>query len=147
MRKHAEGVYGVPVFGIDAITADGEFVHADEKENADLLWAARGAGPGFFALVTRFYIKVYPRYAVAMRNLYEFPIHAHDELFRWAHKIGVQTERCCYLFKKARAKFKSRASLWDRIRGMFINFFINSWDDVFNGIAHGNNAVLIPNTS
>lgn len=80
------------VIGIDAITADGEFVHADENENADLLWAARGAGPGFFAIVTRFYIRVYPRYAVAMRNLYEFPIDTHDELFRWAHKIGKQTE-------------------------------------------------------
>ncbi len=27
-----------------------------------------------------------------MRNLYEFPIDVHDELFRWAHKIGVNTE-------------------------------------------------------
>ena len=80
------------VIGIDAITADGEFVHADENENADLLWAARGAGTGFFALVTRFYIRVYLRHVVAMRNLYEFPIGVHDELFRWAHKIGVQTE-------------------------------------------------------
>jgi hypothetical protein len=80
------------IIGLDAITADGELIHVDENENADLLWAARGAGPGFFALVTRFYIKVYPRYAVAMRNLYEFPIDTHDELFRWAHKIGVQTE-------------------------------------------------------
>lgn len=80
------------VIGIDAITADGELIHADENENADLLWAARGAGPGFFALVTRFYIKVYPRHAVAVRNLYEFPIEVHDELFRWAHKIGKHTE-------------------------------------------------------
>lgn len=80
------------IIGIDAITADGEFVHCDEKENADLLWAARGAGPGFFALVTRFYLKVYPSHAVAMRNLYEFPIDVHDDLFRWAHSIGKQTE-------------------------------------------------------
>lgn len=80
------------VIGIDAITASGELIHANENENADLLWAARGAGPGFFALVTRFYIKVYPRHVVGMRNLYEFPIDVHDELFRWAHKIGVSTE-------------------------------------------------------
>jgi len=80
------------IIGIDAITAEGELIHADEHENAELLWAARGAGPGFFALVTRFYVKVYPRYAVAMRTLYEFPISVHDELFRWAHKIGLHTE-------------------------------------------------------
>ena len=35
---------------IDVVTADGELVHADERENADLLWAARGAGPGFFGV-------------------------------------------------------------------------------------------------
>ena len=41
------------VIGIDAVTADGRRVHADADENADLYWAARGAGPGFPALVTR----------------------------------------------------------------------------------------------
>ena len=34
------------VEAIDVVTADGELVRADENENADLLWAARGAGPG-----------------------------------------------------------------------------------------------------
>ena len=38
------------VVAIDVVTADGELVHADETENADLLWAARGAGPGFFGV-------------------------------------------------------------------------------------------------
>lgn len=80
------------VIGIDAVTAEGKLVHADENENPDLLWAARGAGPGFFALVTRFYVKVYPRHAVALRHLYEFKIDAHDELFHWAHKIGRTTD-------------------------------------------------------
>jgi hypothetical protein len=28
------------------ITADGEYKHCSESENADLFWAARGAGPG-----------------------------------------------------------------------------------------------------
>ena len=29
-------------------------------ENSDLLWAARGAGPGFFGVVTRFHLRTYP---------------------------------------------------------------------------------------
>ena len=37
------------VEAIDAVTADGDLVHASETENADLLWAARGAGPGLAA--------------------------------------------------------------------------------------------------
>lgn len=28
------------------ITADGELRHCDQEQNADLFWAARGAGPG-----------------------------------------------------------------------------------------------------
>jgi FAD/FMN-containing dehydrogenase len=42
------------VRAIDVVTAEGELVHASEHENADLYWAARGAGPGFFGVVTRF---------------------------------------------------------------------------------------------
>ena len=34
------------VTAIDVVTAAGELIRADEHENADLLWAARGAGPG-----------------------------------------------------------------------------------------------------
>ena len=34
------------VAGLDVVTADGKLVHADAGENPDLLWAARGAGPG-----------------------------------------------------------------------------------------------------
>ncbi|KAH7391986.1 hypothetical protein BKA66DRAFT_580070 [Pyrenochaeta sp. MPI-SDFR-AT-0127] len=42
---------------IDVVTADGRRLHCHEKENKDLFWAARGAGPGFPAIVTRFYLQ------------------------------------------------------------------------------------------
>ena len=45
---------------IDVVTADGELVRASEDENADLFWAARGAGPGFFGVVTRFHLRTLP---------------------------------------------------------------------------------------
>ena len=38
------------VIGLDIVTADGKLVHASEKENADLYWAARGSGGGFFGV-------------------------------------------------------------------------------------------------
>ncbi|KAK0101289.1 hypothetical protein ONS95_006466 [Cadophora gregata] len=48
------------IAGIDVVTAAGESLHCNETENSDLFWCARGAGPGFPAIVTRFYLKISP---------------------------------------------------------------------------------------
>lgn len=79
------------VTGIDAVTASGEKVHADETSNPDLLWAARGAGPGFFAVVTRFYVRLYPRMRVTMNSGYFWPAAAAPDVYRFVHEIGRQT--------------------------------------------------------
>lgn len=69
-------------------------------------------------------------------------------LMMLAFFVDQVQELSCHLFKKARAKFKSRISLWDKMRGMFKEFLIGSWDDLFNSIAHGyNDVVLTPDTS
>ena len=46
-------------------------------------------------------------------------------------------ELSCFLFKQARAQFKSRTSLWDSIRSIFMYYFIIGWESLFQGIAHG----------
>jgi FAD/FMN-containing dehydrogenase len=73
--------------GIDAVTAGGRRVHADETENADLFWAARGAGPGFPAVVTTFYLRTHPRPAVMMQDTWTFPVQAAGPLLAWLHGI------------------------------------------------------------
>ena len=72
------------VIGLDVITADGEQIHCDEDNHADLYWAARGAGPGFFGVVTSFYLKLYPRPAVCGTSVYIYPFDLADEVFTWA---------------------------------------------------------------
>ena len=47
------------VVAIDVVTADGELVRAAEDEHEDLLWAARGAGPGYFGVITRFHLRTF----------------------------------------------------------------------------------------
>jgi FAD/FMN-containing dehydrogenase len=75
------------VLGIDAVTADGQLVHADAQQNPDLYWAARGAGPGFPALVTRFYLRTYAQPAVMMHDTWTFGVDDTEPVLRWLHEI------------------------------------------------------------
>ena len=50
------------VIGVDAVLASGELVYATpHNEYSDLLWAARGAGCGFWGVVTKFSLQAYPK--------------------------------------------------------------------------------------
>jgi FAD/FMN-containing dehydrogenase len=71
------------ILGMDIVTADGELVHANESQNADLFWAARGSGPGFFGVVTRFHLGLQPRPHAMMKSDYLYPIEVLDDVLRW----------------------------------------------------------------
>ena len=81
------------VEAIDVVSAEGELLRADAEQHSELLWAARGAGPGFFGVVTRFHLRLYPRPRVVANALYTYPIELLDEVFRWAARIGPQLAR------------------------------------------------------
>jgi hypothetical protein len=68
---------------IDVVTADGELVRADEDHNSDLFWAARGAGPGFSGVVTRFHLRTRPRFRHAAHSVYLYPADLVDEVMTW----------------------------------------------------------------
>ena len=90
----------VSVRAVDVVTADGELVHADVQQNSDLLWAARGAGPGFFGAVTRFEVDLQLRPKVMMRSDYLYPIEALDDVLRWVRSIQPSLSRAmeCSVF-------------------------------------------------
>jgi hypothetical protein len=79
------------VTAVDAVTADGELIHADQNQNADLLWAARGAGPGFFAVVTKFYVNLHPLRRVTMTSTYVYPTVAIPDVLGFVHEVGRRT--------------------------------------------------------
>jgi FAD/FMN-containing dehydrogenase len=76
------------VLAIDYVGADGALHHASPSENADMYWAARGAGPGFFGVVTRFYLKLHPRPKVIGGKFAFYTADRFEELVRWAHRVG-----------------------------------------------------------
>jgi FAD/FMN-containing dehydrogenase len=81
------------VAALDVVTADGKLVHADADENSDLLWAARGAGPGFPAVVTRFYLQTYEAPAVMWHDTWTFGLDDAVELVSWLHDLLPRLDR------------------------------------------------------
>jgi FAD/FMN-containing dehydrogenase len=69
---------------IDVVLADGTLVHADDESHPDLMWAVRGSGPGFFGIVTRLHLDVYPRHERIFRSSYVYPLELRDEVFGWS---------------------------------------------------------------
>jgi FAD/FMN-containing dehydrogenase len=86
-------------FSIEAarvVTADGSVLTASEKQNkqnADLLWAVRGAGPGFFGVVTEFSLRVYPAPAAITSSNYYCRLEHVEEVGAWAAGAAQAAER------------------------------------------------------
>jgi FAD/FMN-containing dehydrogenase len=71
------------VVGVDVVLADGSLVHADDEQNSDLLWAARGSGPGFFGVITRFHLRTFARPAEMMHDTWMFELDDLEPLLEW----------------------------------------------------------------
>ncbi|MGW1888902.1 FAD-binding oxidoreductase [Streptomyces sp. NPDC002004] len=76
------------VLAVDVVTADGEAVTCSPREHPDLFWAARGAGPGFFAAVTAFHLRLHPHPGAMTSTLWSFPLADVAEATRWATEVA-----------------------------------------------------------
>jgi FAD/FMN-containing dehydrogenase len=92
-NSRAIGLACENVTGIDYVGADGVLRHASESENAEILWAARGAGPGFFGVVTAFHLKLHKRPAAIGVKLAFYPIARFEALLRWAEQVAAAVPR------------------------------------------------------
>lgn len=69
-----DGFAALSIDAAEIVTAGGELVMASRDENPDLYWAVRGAGPGFFGVVTRFHLRVYPTPTGILSSSYIMPL-------------------------------------------------------------------------
>jgi FAD/FMN-containing dehydrogenase len=73
---------------MEIVTADGEKVLASREQHADLFWAARGAGPGFFGVVIAFHLKLYPLPASILGSTYCFPLSQAGAVGDWISELA-----------------------------------------------------------
>lgn len=84
------GVACANVTAIDLINAAGEAIHADETHHADYLWAARGAGAGFFGVVTGFELRTFALPPCIRFSSYAYSLPDLEIVLRWAIEIQAQ---------------------------------------------------------
>ncbi|MCX5516722.1 FAD-linked oxidase [Kaistia algarum] len=81
---------------IELVTAQGELIKASETENPDYFWAARGAGSGFFGVVTKYYLKLYTLPKAIQGSVYYYRLEDAPAIGRWlgdaAPKISPSVE-------------------------------------------------------
>ena len=71
---------------VEVVTATGELVTADKDRNADFYWAARGAGPNFFGVVTRFTLDLYDDPAVILTTTLAWDVEKAGTVAEWLNK-------------------------------------------------------------
>ncbi len=85
-----QGGWGIAcsnILAIDLVNADGELITADAQRNPDLLWAARGGGPGFPGVILRYHLRLYPAPKVMMQCIYVYPLELIEVIVPWLAEL------------------------------------------------------------
>jgi FAD/FMN-containing dehydrogenase len=81
------------VLAIDLVLADGRELTVSSEEHADLFWAARGAGPGFFAVATRYHLKLQPLPRAVTMSTYLFGDSEIDTAIELMDSLSTKMSR------------------------------------------------------
>ena len=91
------GAWGIACFSVEAvevITAAGSRLTATAAENADIFWAARGAGPEFFGIITAYHVRLYEAPRAIMSAIRVYPGAAADAVASWAEAAMAGAPSC-----------------------------------------------------
>ncbi|MCZ9636704.1 FAD-binding oxidoreductase [Pseudomonas putida] len=89
-NSRALGVACTNVTAIDVVTADGDLIHADAENNAEYFWGARGAGSGYFGIVTHFYVNCFAKPEGILHRQEIYPADCGEEVLKWS--FGLQNQ-------------------------------------------------------
>lgn len=89
------------VRGIDLVNAEGQSILADANQNPEFYWAARGAGPGFFGVVTRYHLQLHPMPAAIRTSTVTYRLEDVDRVADWLPELRgslpPQVELNCFI--------------------------------------------------
>jgi len=85
------------VEAIDFVTANGKKIQANAAEHADLFWAAKGCGPGMFAVATRFHLNCYPLPKAIMTSTYYYSLEQLSDVVEEVTRLGWNMPACVEL--------------------------------------------------
>jgi len=80
------GAWGIAchnVKSVDVVLADGSLVSAGETQHADIFWAARGAGPEFFGIVTAYRLRLQSLPQAIRTSVWSYGLDRIDDVERW----------------------------------------------------------------
>jgi len=75
------------VVAVDVVTAEGELIRCDAQQNSDLYWAARGSGPSFPGVVTKFHLATRPIYGGLAHTVQVFAPEDFTEVMTWMYEV------------------------------------------------------------
>ncbi|HJP38300.1 MAG TPA: FAD-binding oxidoreductase [Gammaproteobacteria bacterium] len=81
------------IIGAEIVLADGRKIVASTEEHADLLWAIRGIGPGFFGTVLRYKLKLFPVPRGIIKSKYIVPMERTAELMEVLGEITANKKK------------------------------------------------------
>jgi len=81
------------VTGIDLVTAGGEVIRADADRHADYFWAARGGGPGFPGIATRYHLMLHDLPPAIYSSNLVYPVEAAATVARWLLELSAALGR------------------------------------------------------
>lgn len=70
----------------DVVTDDGDFIVANDQENADLFWGLRG-GDGNFGIVTNFTFELHPLGPTVLAGMVAWPMHDAQLVLRFLREF------------------------------------------------------------
>lgn len=82
------------VTAVEVVLADGRIVTANPKDHAEVFWAARGAGPDFFGVVTAYHVALQPARKAVSTAIRIFAASAVANVADWAETVMAKAPAC-----------------------------------------------------